>query len=143
MSVSWKGSIMRRLLVVAIAMLFGSAAQADTTHWTAVHPGQNNSDLRAASLSCGGDPVGVPTTAAYKRCMRSQGWIYTNTTGDNEWVNHYGRLCRPILNGAARNATASGEVWKLPINAMLTMRGYDSLTADPCGQTERADVPLS
>jgi hypothetical protein len=108
MSVSWKGSIMRRFLVATVAMLFANVAQADTTHWTAVHPGQSNSDLRAASLSCGGDPVDIPTTAAYKRCMRGQGWIFTNTTRDNQWVNHHGRLCHPILNGGG---TECDGVW--------------------------------
>jgi hypothetical protein len=92
---------MRRFLLVAAVLLLGGTvmAQADTTHWTAAHPPQSNFQLRAASLSCGGDPVGVPTSAAYKKCMRSQGWIYTDTTRDNNWVNRRGMDCHPILNG--------------------------------------------
>ena len=31
--------------------------------------------------------------------MRGQGWIYTNTTRDDDWVNHHGMVCHPILNG--------------------------------------------
>jgi hypothetical protein len=30
--------------------------------------------------------------------MRSQGWIYTNTTRDSGWVNRRGMECHPILN---------------------------------------------
>ena len=90
----------RFVLVTAVLLLGGTAmAQADTTHWTAVHPGQGNYQLHAASVNCGGDPVGVPTSAEYKRCMRGEGWIYTNTTRDNSWVNHHGMACHPILNG--------------------------------------------
>jgi hypothetical protein len=93
--------IMRRfLLVTAVLLLGGTAmAQADTTHWTAVHPPQSNFQLRTASQSCGGDPVSVPTSAEFKKCMRSQGWIYTNTTRDSDWVNRRGMDCHPILNG--------------------------------------------
>jgi hypothetical protein len=92
---------MKRFLFVTAVLLFGGTAiaQADTTHWTAVHPPGNNFQLHAASVSCGGDPVGVPTSAEYKKCMRGQGWIYTNTTRDNSWVNRHGMVCHPILNG--------------------------------------------
>jgi hypothetical protein len=31
--------------------------------------------------------------------MRAQGWIYTNTTRDDTWVNRRGMACHPILNG--------------------------------------------
>jgi hypothetical protein len=31
--------------------------------------------------------------------MRAQGWIYTNTTRDDTWVNRRGMVCHPILNG--------------------------------------------
>jgi hypothetical protein len=103
MIVSWKGQIMRGFLLVTVVTLFGTAAQADTTHWTAVHPGQDNSQLSAASLACGGDPVGVPTTAAYKRCMRSQGWIYTNTTRDNAGRIPPGHFLSPYTGAVCHN----------------------------------------
>jgi hypothetical protein len=96
---------MRRFLLVAAALLLGGTvmAQADTTHWTAVHPPQSDSQLRAAARYCafqtGGDPPGVPTPAVYKQCMRSQGFIYTNTTRDGDWVNRRGMDCHPTLNG--------------------------------------------
>ena len=96
---------MRRFLLVTAALLLGSTAmaQADTTHWTAVHPPQSDSQLHAATRYCnaqfGVDPLGVPTSAVYKNCMRGQGWIYTNTTRDGDWVNHHGMVCHPILNG--------------------------------------------
>ncbi len=93
---------MRRIVLV-VALLLGGAmtAQADTTHWTAVHPGQGDAQLHVAGRRCdlqyGNGPHGAPS-AAYKQCMRVQGWIYTNTTRDDTWVNRRGMVCHPILN---------------------------------------------
>ena len=94
---------MKRLLVAAMLLFSGVvAAQADTTNWTAAHPPQTDSELHAAARNCDlqiGDPLGVPTSAAYKKCMRSQGWIYRSMTRDGNWVNRRGMDCHPILNG--------------------------------------------
>jgi hypothetical protein len=104
---------MKRFLLVTVTLLLGATvtAQADTSHWTAVHQGQTNSQLAAAARTCdnqsGGDPNGVATSAAYKRCMRGLGWIYTNTTRDNSWVNHHGMACHPILNGGGSECDSS------------------------------------
>jgi hypothetical protein len=94
---------MKRIVLVAALLLGGAiAAQADTTHWTAVHPPQSDAQLMADGRSCdlqnGNGPQG-PQSAAYKKCMRAQGWIYTNTTRDNTWVNRRGMVCQPILGG--------------------------------------------
>jgi hypothetical protein len=94
---------MKRIVLVATLLLGGAmTAQADTTHWSAVHPAQSDAQLMAAGRSCdlqyGTGPHG-PVSAAYKQCMRAQGWIYTNTTRDDTWVNRRGMVCHPILNG--------------------------------------------
>jgi hypothetical protein len=94
---------MKRIVLVAALLLGGAmtAAQADTTHWNAVHPGQSDSQLAADGRRCdlqyGNGPQGPPT-AAYKNCMRARGWVYTNTTRDDTWVNRRGMVCHPILN---------------------------------------------
>jgi hypothetical protein len=93
---------MKRLVLVAALLLGGAmTAQADTTHWTAIHPSQSDAQLMADGRSCdlqyGTGPQGPPS-AAYKQCMRAQGWIYTNTTRDDSWVNRRGMVCHPILN---------------------------------------------
>jgi hypothetical protein len=95
---------MKRIVLVAALLLGGAmTAQADTTHWTAVHPQDGDAQLMAAGRSCdlqyGVIPNGYPETATYKKCMRAQGWIYTNTTRDNTWINRRGMRCHPILNG--------------------------------------------
>jgi hypothetical protein len=95
---------MRRIVLVAAVLLGGAVtAQADTTHWSAVHPPQSDAQLAADARSCaiqyGADQPGLPTSAQYKTCMRGLGWIYTNTTRDNMWVNRRGMVCHPILNG--------------------------------------------
>jgi hypothetical protein len=94
---------MKRIMLVAALLLGGAmTAQADTTHWTAVHPGQGDAQVLSAGRVCdvqyGAEQYGPPS-AVYKKCMRAQGWIYTDTTRDDTWVNRRGMVCHPILNG--------------------------------------------
>jgi hypothetical protein len=51
---------------------------------------------------------GVPTTPAYKRCMRSQGWIYQKKIVDQKWINRRGMRCQPILGGIGSECSS---VW--------------------------------
>ncbi len=97
---------MKRLVLVA-ALLLGSgiAAQADVTHWTNLLEQERGHDaLRADGGYCdqrvGPDHNGVPTTAAYKRCMRSRGWRYDYTRVEKTWIDpDTGLSCHAILGG--------------------------------------------
>jgi hypothetical protein len=93
---------MKRIVLAAALLVGGGAvsAYADTDVWAASHP---RSDLWSANQSCnaqfGAPQNGVPTSAAYKRCMAGQGWRFSGTQHDDSWVNHRGMTCHPILNG--------------------------------------------
>jgi hypothetical protein len=96
---------MKRILLVTAFLVAGTvAAQADTTRW-ASNPPRGDAELHAAGQYCdakvGPDRNGVPTSAQYKNCMKSQGWTYLDTVHDNyaTWTNHRGMHCQSILNG--------------------------------------------
>jgi hypothetical protein len=97
---------MKRLVLVA-ALLLGSglAAQADVTHWTNVLKQPRSHDaLLADGDYCdqrvGKDYNGVPTSAAYKRCMRSRGWRYDSMRVEKTWIDpDTGLTCHAILGG--------------------------------------------
>jgi hypothetical protein len=91
-------------ITLAMALLASGAvsAYADTDVWTATHP-RSDSELWSANQTCNeqfGTPQNhAPTTAAYKRCMASQGWKFVTTKHDDTWVNHRGMTCHPTLGG--------------------------------------------
>jgi hypothetical protein len=93
------------LTVISGLALLASAtvsASADTDVWTASHL-RSDGELYAANRACdvqfGAPQNGVPTSAAYKRCMASQGWKFVKSQHDDTWVNHRGMTCQPILGG--------------------------------------------
>jgi hypothetical protein len=93
-----------RSLILAVALLACGAvsAYADTDMWTA-NPPRSDAELYAANRVCnaeyGAPQNGVPTSAAYKRCMASQGWKFLRSRHDDTWINHRGMSCHPILSG--------------------------------------------
>ena len=94
---------MKSIILAAMLLAVGAAsAYADTDVWTAIHP-RSDGDLYAANRACneqfGMPQNGIPTSAAYKRCMAGQGWKFVNTKHDDTWVNHKGMTCHPILGG--------------------------------------------
>jgi hypothetical protein len=90
------------ILVVALLASGAVSAYADTDTWTASRP-RSDGDLYAANRVCdaeyGSPQNGVPTRAAYKRCMAGQGWKFVKSQHDDTWINHHGMNCHPILNG--------------------------------------------
>jgi hypothetical protein len=94
---------MKRIALVAALLLSGAvSAYADTDVWTASHP-RSDAELSSANQVCneqyGVPQNGIPTSAAYKHCMASQGWKFVATKHDDTWVNHRGMTCHPILGG--------------------------------------------
>src|ERR1700727_2809031 len=90
------GCTMKRIMLVTALLLSGAvSAYADTDVWTAKHP-RSDAELYAADNYCnqqfGAPQNGIPTSAAYKRCMATQGWIYQTTKRDDTWVNHRGMV---------------------------------------------------
>ncbi len=91
-------------MILAAALLASGAvsAYADTDVWTASRSG-SNADLYSANRVCdeqfGAPQNGIPTSAAYKRCMAGQGWKFVSTKHDDTWVNHRGMTCHPIFGG--------------------------------------------
>ena len=76
---------MKRISLVAL-LLLGSAlaAQADTDHYTnllKVPRGDDvlHADVMACSERLGHPKNGVPTSWAFKRCMRRHGWRFDST----------------------------------------------------------------
>ena len=97
---------MKRIALVAALLLAGSAvAQADSTHYTNMLKQPRGDDmLHADGEYCdqrvGPDRNGVPTSAAYKRCMRSRGWRYDYTRVEKTWIDpDTGDRCHAILGG--------------------------------------------
>lgn len=69
---------MKRFLLVTALLVVGAAtAHADTSRW-ASNPPRGDAELHASAQVCdarvGPDRNGVPTSARYESCMKSQGW---------------------------------------------------------------------
>ena len=102
---------MKRIALVAALLLAGAAAaHADTNYYTNMLKQPRGDDaLHADGAYCdqrvGSDRNGVPTSAAYKRCMRSQGWRFDRTQVerprvDKTWIDpDTGDRCHEILGG--------------------------------------------
>lgn len=97
--------MIRPVLVATLILAGGVAAQADMSHYTNMlkQPRSNDvlhADARACDWQVGRDVNGVPTTPAYKRCMRSHGWRYDYTPVEKTWIDpDTGLTCHPILGG--------------------------------------------
>jgi hypothetical protein len=94
---------MKSMILAVVLLASGAvAAHADTDVWTASHP-RGDGELYAANQVCNAEfgmpQNGVPTSAAYKRCMASQGWKFVKSERNDTWINHRGMTCHPILNG--------------------------------------------
>jgi hypothetical protein len=95
----------RRLLVAALFLAGGAAAQADMSHYTNLlkQPRGNDAlhtDAEYCKERAGRDLNGAPTTAAYKRCMRSRGWRFDYTKVRRTWIDpDTGDTCHDILGG--------------------------------------------
>ena len=100
---------MKHTILVAAFVLGGMlSAQADNTVYnnTLKRP-RGNAELHADGRICdqrvGNDRNGVPTSAAYKKCMRSLGWRFqytTRTKPEKTWIDpETGLTCHDILGG--------------------------------------------
>src|SRR5262249_5465497 len=106
MSVEHGEFVMKRLVLVAALLLGGGlAAQADVSHYTNVlkQPRSNDvlhADAEYCNQRVGRDRNGVRTTPPYKRCMRGGGWRYDYTRVEKTWIDpDSGLTCHPILGG--------------------------------------------
>jgi hypothetical protein len=95
----------RLVLVAALLLVGGAAAQADISHYTNMLKRPRGSEaLHADAEYCGQrvgpDRNGVPTSPAYKRCMRSRGWRFDYTHVRKTWIDpDTGDTCHDILGG--------------------------------------------
>jgi len=106
MSVEHGGIVMKRIALVAALLFAGAAAaQADVTHYTNMlkqprGDGALHADGEYCDQRVGRDLNGVPTSAAYKRCMRGRGWRYDYTRIEKTWIDpDTGLRCHAILGG--------------------------------------------
>jgi hypothetical protein len=97
---------MKRIILVAALLLAGGvAAQADVDHFTSLLKQPRSDDaLHADAAYCrertGPNLDGVPTSAAYKRCMRGRGWRFDYTKVQRTWIDpDSGLRCHGILGG--------------------------------------------
>lgn len=93
------------ILVTALLLAGGAAAQADTDHFTNIlKQPRSEAVLEADAAYCkertGPNRDGVPTSAAYKRCMRGRGWRFDHTRVTHTWIDpDTGLRCHSILGG--------------------------------------------
>ena len=97
---------MKRIALVALLLVGGvAAAQADMTHYTNLlkqprGDDQLHDDGEYCDQRVGRDLNGVPTSAAYKRCMHSRGWRFDYTKVEKTWIDpDSGLRCHDILGG--------------------------------------------
>jgi hypothetical protein len=97
---------MKRLALVTLMLIGGvAAAQADMSHYTnLLKQPRGDYELHADNAYCddriGPDLNGVPTSAAYKRCMRTRGWRFDYTHVRKTWIDpDTGDTCHAILGG--------------------------------------------
>jgi hypothetical protein len=92
----------KRFIFVTLLLLAGVvAAQADTLVFSSRQP-RSDAELQGATHACnqrvGVVQNGVRAPAAYKECMRSQGWRYQSTTREKTWTDpETGDACHDIL----------------------------------------------
>jgi len=100
---------MTRMVLIA-ALLLGTAlsAHADmVTYHNILKAPRNDDQLHQDGYYCdaqvGPDKNGVPTAAAYKRCMLGRGWRYQSIKREpapKTWIDSdTGPTCHEILNG--------------------------------------------
>ena len=107
---------MMKRMILATMLVLGSAiaAQADMSHYTNLlrQPRDNDalaSDARACDARVGPDRNGVPTSPAYKRCMRGRGWRFDYTKVEKTWIDpDTGDTCHEILGGLG---SSCGNIW--------------------------------
>jgi hypothetical protein len=97
---------MKRIALAALLLVGGvAAAQADMSHYTNLLKQQRgdhalHDDAEYCDARVGRDLNGVPTSAAYKRCMRSRGWRFDYTHVRKTWIDpDTGDTCHAILGG--------------------------------------------
>jgi hypothetical protein len=100
---------MKRTILIAVLLLGATlGAHADNTVYKNLLKQPRNDDaLHADGYYCdwqvGRDRNGVPTSAAYKKCMLSRGWRYQSTTRtppEKTWIDpETGLTCHEILGG--------------------------------------------
>src|SRR5690349_5600558 len=98
----------RNILVAALLIATTLGAHADNTVYKNILKQPRNDDaLQADGTYCdwqvGRDRNGVPTSAAYKKCMLGRGWRYqytTRTPAEKTWTDpETGLTCHEILGG--------------------------------------------
>lgn len=107
--------MMKRIILATMLLLASAiAAQADMSHYTnLLRQPRGNDELNADASYCdakvGRDRNGVPTSAAYKRCMRSRGWRFDYTKVEKTWIDpDTGDTCHEILGGLG---SSCGNMW--------------------------------
>ncbi len=100
---------MKRIVLIAALLLgAGLSAHADTvTYNNILRQPRNDDQLHEDGYYCdrlvGPDRNGVPTSAAYKRCMLSRGWRYRYIKREppqKTWIDpDTGLTCHDILGG--------------------------------------------
>jgi hypothetical protein len=107
---------MKRMILATALLLLGSglAAQADTSQYTNLLKQPRDDDALAADARycedrVGPDRNGVPTSPAYKRCMRTRGWRFDYTKAQKTWIDpDTGDTCHEILGGLG---SSCGNIW--------------------------------
>jgi len=94
------------VFVAALLLASAISAQADTDIWSGKG---TTADMNAADGICrqqfGPQPLGVPVSAEFKRCMRRLGWKFVRTRHDGTWMRG-GQTCHYILNGMGSECSA-------------------------------------
>jgi hypothetical protein len=97
---------MKRLVLAAIVLLGTQlAAHADYVNYTNMlkqprSDAELNADVQYCDQRVGPNWRGVPTSAAYKSCMRSRGWRFDWERVERTWIDpDTGNRCHSILGG--------------------------------------------
>jgi hypothetical protein len=90
---------MKRMVLVSL-IVFGciGSARADQDMWTdAKKPARVTDTLQQDTDFCtqtvGPSLNGMPTAAAFKRCMGGRGWRYAGTKREHSWIDEDGLTC--------------------------------------------------